>query len=314
MNFLLRLAHLLALGTTVMSAAATLGAGVAGAAPLNIVLLIADDLGYGELTCQGGDIPTPAIDSIADRGVRCTAGYVTASYCSPSRAGLLTGRLQTRFGHEKNPVGATNCAPNVGLPTVQRTLADRLRDEGYATALIGKWHLGGTPPFHPLRRGFDEFYGFLHEGHTYAPRGGDPLVSMFRRRTLPGGGSGRWVSGDGALILSTRMGRDEPPYDADNPILRGSQPVDERRYFTDAITGESIDFIRRHRERPFFLCVAYSAVHSPLQALKSDWDAMPHIEDAQRRIFAGMVHRLDLSVGAILGELEQCKLVGRTLV
>ncbi|MAG92846.1 MAG: N-acetylgalactosamine-4-sulfatase, partial [Planctomycetaceae bacterium] len=122
----------------------------------NIVILFADDLGYGELGCQGNpQIPTPHIDSIATDGVRFTDGYVTAPYCSASRAGFLTGRYQTRFGYEFNPIGANNEDPNAGLPKSERTLARKLHDVGYATALIGKWHLGGHAKYHPIRRGFD---------------------------------------------------------------------------------------------------------------------------------------------------------------
>ncbi len=130
-----------------------LSAGAAPARKPNILLIFIDDLGYGELGCQGNpEIPTPHIDSLAETGVRCTAGYVTASYCSPSRAGLLTGRYQTRFGHELNPVGGHNLDPKAGLPLTERTLADRLKAAGYATGLIGKWHLGGggrVPPAAP---------------------------------------------------------------------------------------------------------------------------------------------------------------------
>ena len=111
----------------------------------NVVILLADDLGYGETGCQGNkEIPTPHIDSLADGGVRMTQGYVTAAYCSASRAGLLTGRYQTRFGYEFNPIGAQNEDPTAGLPTSERTLADVLVNAGYVTGLIGKWHLGGT--------------------------------------------------------------------------------------------------------------------------------------------------------------------------
>src|ERR1041384_7948375 len=139
----------------------------AAARPPNILLLVADDLGYGELGCQGNrEIPTQHIDSLARNGIRFTQGYVTASLCSPSRAGLLTGRYQQRFGHELNPIGRQNLEPHIGLPLTEHTLADRLKAAGYVTAILGKWHLGGTGPFHPQRRGFDEYFGFLHEGHT----------------------------------------------------------------------------------------------------------------------------------------------------
>ena len=281
----------------------------------NIVLLIADDLGYGETGCQGNSqIPTPHIDSIANNGVRFTQGYVTASYCSASRAGLMTGRYQTRFGYEYNPVGAHNEDPRAGLPTGERTLADALTDLGYTTALFGKWHLGGTARFHPLRRGFDEFFGFLHEGHYFVPPPYRHVTTWLRRKTLPGGGNGRWQSPDNRLIYSTHMGHNEPDYDADNPILRGGQPVHETEYLTDAITRESIDFIDRNADRPFFLCVAYNAVHSPMQGADKYMDRFSKIDDIHRRIFAAMLANLDDSVGAIVGKLRESNLEQNTLI
>src|SRR5438105_705066 len=118
----------------------------------NIIILLADDQGYADTGFQGcKDIPTPHIDRLAQNGVRCTNGYVSGPYCSPTRAGLLTGRYQTRFGYEFNAADA-----DAGLPTTETTLADRLKAAGYATGLVGKWHLGGAPQFHPQKRGFDE--------------------------------------------------------------------------------------------------------------------------------------------------------------
>ncbi len=281
----------------------------------NIVLIMADDLGYGELGCYGGsDIPTPHLDALAAGGVRFTSGYVTASYCAPSRAGLITGRYQTRFGFEGNPVGARNEQPGVGLPPNQQTLAGILRDAGYTTALVGKWHLGGTAPYHPQRRGFDEFFGFLHEGHFYVPPPWRDVTTWLRRRTLPDGGQGRWTSPDGRLHYTTHMGHAEPPYDANNPLLRGSQPVEERGYLTRAFTREGVRFIQRHRDRPFFLMLSYSAVHSPMQATREDLQRMEHIEDIHRRIFAGMLASLDDGVGQVRAVLRDLGLEETTLV
>lgn len=286
---------------------------VAAAAQPNIIILLADDLGYGELGCQGNrQIPTPHIDSIAADGVRFTQAYVTSPNCSPSRAGLLTGRIPTRFGYEFNPIGARNEDPGTGLPRSEQTLAEALHDAGYTTGLIGKWHLGGAADFHPFRHGFDEFFGFMHEGHYYVPPPWRGVTTMVRRRTLPGGDEGRWIGGD--LIYSTHMGYDEPAYDANNPIVRGGQPVEETAYLTDAFTRESVDFIERHRDKPFFLLVAYNAVHSPLQAAGRHMNRMARIPDIHRRIFAAMLSNLDDSVGGILEAVRRENLEDRTLV
>jgi arylsulfatase A-like enzyme len=190
----------------------------------NIVIVIADDLGYADLGCQGSkDVMTPNIDSIARNGVRFTSGYVTAPICSPTRAGLMTGRYQARFGHEGNPPPGGS----QGLPLTQVTIGDRLKALGYATALIGKWHLGSEPQFHPQRRGFDEFFGFLDGGHPYYPDG----------KKKPAG-----------------------------PILRGTEPVEEAAYLTHAFSREAVAFIERHKRQPFLLMVTYNAVHTPLQS------------------------------------------------
>lgn len=286
------------------------------AAPPNIVILLADDLGYGELGCQGNSqIPTPHIDGIAESGVRFTSGYVTSAYCSASRAGLMTGRYQARFGYDHNPTGARNEIPGVGLPTSEKTLADRLSGVGYATALIGKWHLGGTAPFHPLRRGFDEFFGFTHEGHYFVQPPYRGVTTMLRRRTLPPGTEGsRWISADGKLILTSHMGNSEPDYDANNPLVRQSQPVEEHEYLTDALTREAVDFIDRHKERPFFLYLAYNAVHSPLQGADAYMEKFASIEDPHRRIFAAMLSNLDDSVGTVLAKLKEDDQLENTIV
>jgi len=294
---------------------------ISGAAPVvgadrpNVVILLADDLGYGELGCYGGtEIPTPNIDSLARDGVRLTSGYVTAPYCAASRAGLLTGRYQTRFGFEFNPIGATNDDPQIGLPVEERTIADKLRDAGYATALVGKWHLGATAAYHPQRRGFDEFYGFLHEGHYFVPPPWNGTTTWLRRNALPDGSQGRWTSPDGRIIWSTHMGHREPDYDANNPILRNSQPVAESRHLTDAITQEAVNFIDRHQSQPFFLLAAYNAVHSPLQGAGAYMERFGHIEDIQRRIFAAMLAHLDDGVGDVLDALKAHGLDEQTIV
>ncbi|MBL0156715.1 MAG: sulfatase-like hydrolase/transferase [Bryobacterales bacterium] len=257
--------------------------------PPNIVVILADDLGSGELGCQGNpQIPTPHIDSLAANGVRFTQGYVSAPYCAPSRAGLLTGRYQTRFGHERNVVGTRNLDPAIGLPLGEATMADALKAAGYATALCGKWHLGAAERYHPQRRGFDEFFGFLHEGHFYAP-------PPYRG-------------------LTTRLRPNEPPYDDNNPLLRGKEAVEEKQYLTDAIARESVSFIERNRERPFFLYTAFNAIHSPMQARVQALRQFNHIGDEQRQLFAAMLSSMDDGVGAILSRLRERRLEENTLV
>lgn len=281
----------------------------------NIVLIVVDDLGYGELGCYGGrEIPTPEIDSLAKGGVRFTSGYVTAPFCAASRAAMLTGRYQTRFGFEFNPIGAQNADPAIGLPVGEKLLPERLRDSGYATALIGKWHLGGTAKFHPQRRGFDEFFGFLHEGHYYVPPPWKDHVTWLRRKALPDGSHGRWSYPGHNVIWSTHLNQHEPDYDADNPLLRNSQPVDEHLNLTDAFTREAIAFIDRHQQQPFFLCLAYNAVHSPMQAHHLYLEKFKHIEDEHRRIFAAMLAHLDDNVGHLLSMLDAWKLNQNTIV
>ncbi|QEG38111.1 sulfatase-like hydrolase/transferase [Roseimaritima ulvae] len=280
----------------------------------NIVVLFADDLGYGELGCQGNpEIPTPHIDSIASNGVRFTDGYVAGPNCSPSRAGLLTGRIPTRFGYEFNPTGAFNEQPGFGLPVAEITIAETLQNAGYTTGLIGKWHQGGTADYHPFRHGFDEFFGFLHEGHYFVPPPYKGVTTMLRRKRLPGGLTGRWVGKKG-LIYTDHMGHNEPDYDADNPITRGGQPVVETEYLTDAFTREAVDFIDRHDDKPFFLYLAYNAVHSPLQGADAYMEKFSHIEDIQRRIFAAMLSNMDDSVGAVMAQLRKSGLEENTIV
>ncbi len=293
------------------------GSTAAAAAPPrpNIIIILADDLGYGEPGCYGGkDIPTPHIDSLAKNGVRFASGYVTAPFCAASRAALLTGRYQTRFGFEFNPIGAQNSDPAIGLPVTERTLADALRGAGYATALVGKWHLGGSARFHPQRRGFDEFFGFLHEGHYFVPPPWAGVTTWLRRKTLPDGGTGRWTSPDGRIVWSTHLGYHEHEYDTDNPILRSSQPVDEKENLTDAFTREAESFIARHKAQPFFLHLAYNAVHSPMQAEDGYLKKFAHIEDIHRRIFAAMLAHLDDSVGSVMAKLRECGLESSTLI
>ena len=146
--------------------------------PPNVVLIFVDDLGYCASGLYGCEAPTPNIQRLADEGARFTDGYVTSPVCSPSRAGLLTGRSQQRFGHDYLPEGAAN--GNGGLPVGEITLADAMKQAGYVTGMVGKWHLGHSEEFHPINRGFDEFFGLLGASTNYADHAREDVVVRTR--------------------------------------------------------------------------------------------------------------------------------------
>jgi arylsulfatase A-like enzyme len=243
----------------------------------NILIIVADDQGYADLGVQGcKDIPTPNIDSLARNGIRCTNGYVSGPYCSPTRAGLMTGRYQQRFGHEFNPGPAARTPVNVGLPLTETTLADRLKTAGYATGMVGKWHLGYAPKFHPLKRGFEEYFGFLGGAHSYIDWEGDKA----------------------------------------NRILRGKEPVVEQTYLTEAFGREAEAFLDRHKkeDKPFFLYWTFNAVHLPLQATEKYLQRFPSITNKKRRTYAAMTSAMDDAVGRILDKLRDSGLEETTLI
>jgi len=273
------------------------GASGAAADKPNIVLILADDLGYADTGVYGcKDFPTPHIDSLARNGIRFTNAYVSAPYCSPTRAGLLTGRYQQRFGHEFNPHATRRFLARggdprkAGLPLSETTLADRLKASGYVTGIVGKWHLGSRDEsFHPLRRGFQEFFGFLGGGHDYFQS--DPLETAPEYLwTEPGAPSGRvWIQ-------------------------RNGRPVEHPGYLTDGFSLEAESFIRRHAAQPFFLYLAYNAPHTPLQAPENYLERVAGIQDEKRRTYAAMVTALDEGVGRVLSCLRELQLEERTLV
>ena len=231
----------------------------------NILFIVGDDMGFADVGFQGcKDIPTPNLDALAASGVRFTSGYVSGPYCSPTRAGLLTGRYQTRFGHEFNPGGGSS-----GLPLTERTIADRLKAAGYVTGVVGKWHLGAQPEFHPQKRGFDEFYGFLGGAHDYFKSAG---------------------------------------------IMRGTEPVTELDYTTDAFGREAVAFIERHKGEPWFLYLAFNAVHTPMQATDERLAKFPNEADDKRRTYDGMMLAMDEAIGRVRKKLAEAGLEQNTLV
>ncbi|MCA1760936.1 MAG: sulfatase-like hydrolase/transferase, partial [Bacteroidales bacterium] len=216
---------------------------------------------------------------LAQEGVNFTQAYVSAPVCAPSRAGLLTGKNQVKFGFDNNL--ATN-QPGfdpefMGLPVSEKTIADRLKPLGYVSGLIGKWHLGYEPHFHPLERGFDEFWGYQGGGHDY-----------FTSKP------------DGTGYLSPI----ECNYKTPQPIT----------YITDDKGDECVDFIRRHKDEPFFLFASFNAPHAPMQATEADLELFKHIEGEKRRAYCAMVHRLDVNVGRIMETLKEEGLEENTLV
>jgi len=256
---------------------AALHAADAPASKPNILVILADDLGYADVGFNGcKDIPTPNLDTLAKSGLRCTSGYVTHPFCSPSRAGLLTGRYQQRFGHENNPAWLPESTV-AGLPVSQTTLPQVLKSAGYVTGCVGKWHLGAHPQYHPNRRGFDEYFGLLGGGHVY----------------LPG------VKGSVEYqIPMDRSGK--------------SEPLTE--HLTTVLAREGSSFITRHKNQPWFLYLAFNAPHTPLQVTDPLMERVKHITDETRRGYAGLVVGLDDAVGVVMNALKESGQVENTPV
>jgi arylsulfatase A-like enzyme len=266
-----------------LSTAALLAAGFASlaaaadAAKPNVVVFLSDDVGWAEFGFQGcKDIPTPHIDSIASSGVKFTSGYVAATVCSPSRAGLMTGRYPTRFGHEFNGGGGEGGAGKApkggkgevvfGLPLTETLFPQRMKDLGYATCCIGKWHLGGTKEYLPMARGFDEFYGTVANTTYYNP----------------------------PQFIDSRKSPDVDPV------------KDSNFYTTDAYCERAIDWIGKQAGKPYFMYLPFNADHGPLQpaAPKKYMDRFPDIQDQKRKEFAGAMAALDDAVGALLQKVR----------
>ena len=253
----------------------------------NLVVILTDDLGYADVGFNGcPDIPTPHIDRIAKEGVRCTNGYVTFAVCGPSRAGLITGRYQDRFGACRNPT-VDPSVPNNGVPVSERNIAELLRPRGYKSFAVGKWHLGTYPTLRPNMRGFDEFFGFLSGGHDYFPE----------RLTLKD------------------LSEVRAPWDwYRTKLLHNDTRIEIDEYLTDALSHAAVDFVDRDHDQPFFLYLAYNAPHTPLQATKKYLDRFPHIQNKKRRTYAAMVSAVDDGVGLLLDKIEEHGLDENTIV
>ena len=249
--------------------------------PPNIILILADDMGYGDLGFTGSEhLRTPHLDALAESGVFCEQGYVCSSVCSPSRAGLLTGRDPRRFGYQGNLNKSDSSYPTrpelLGLPPGELTLGDHLKNAGYATALIGKWHQGIGEGFHPNERGFDYFCGILGGSHSYFPTRGR------------------------------------------HSIERNGTPVTEfsNDYLTDFFTDESLSWMKQQTaaKKPWFVFLSYNAPHGPMHATDEDISLFENIKDEKRRIYAAMMWALDRGVGQIRDWLSDCGELENTLI
>jgi arylsulfatase A-like enzyme len=245
----------------------------------NVLLIVADDLGYNDVGFQGSkEIPTPHLDKLAASGIRCTNGYVSHPFCSPTRAGLMTGRYQHRFGHENNP-GWKPDSTVEGLALDQITLPQLMKKAGYTTGAVGKWHLGAHPQFHPMKRGFDEYFGALGGGHQYLP-------------TVPG-------SAEYTIPLN-RNGKDEP----------------QTGYLTTQFGDEATAYVQRHAAdgQPWLLYLAFNAPHTPLQAPNAWLEKLTHIQNELRRTYAAMICAMDAAIGQVMTRLDETKQRDNTLI
>jgi arylsulfatase A-like enzyme len=249
------------------------------AAKPNVLLIVADDLGYHDLGFQGSkEIPTPNLDKLAAQSLVCTNGYVSHPFCSPTRAGIMTGRYQQRFGHENNPAWLPQDTV-AGLPLTETTYPQLMQKAGYTTGAVGKWHLGAHPQFHPNKRGFDEYFGALGGGHMY----------------IPGTSGGAEYN-----IPLNRNGKDEA----------------QTKYLTEQFGDEASSFVERHatEAKPWMLYLAFNAPHTPLQAPQKWMDKFSQITDKNRQTYAAMVCAMDEAVGEVLTKLDATKQRENTLI
>lgn len=245
----------------------------AGERPPNVIVILADDLGQADLKLYGGWLEAPRIERMAREGMTFTDFHSNSSVCSPTRTAFLTGRYQQRAGIVDVIVGVNE--PDTGIPPSTPTLSRVFKENGYATALFGKWHCGYEDKFNPVHHGFDEFVGFLNGGADYHQHGS-------------------W--------------------------REGLRKQDVKGYSTDVITGKSVDFIKRNKDKPFFLFMAHQAVHNPYQTRDDtpgnrgkSWN-QNQISEVNRPRYVEILRGLDESVGKVLDTLTDTGLAGNTLV
>lgn len=295
----------------------------------NIILILADDLGKADLSIYGNKIfQTPNIDAIGKKGVTCTEGYISSPICAPSRAGLMTGRYQQRFGFEiniheryprngleyffarmfvskdpfiiskQNPVAIPDFEDihKQGLPPTEIILPEILKKQGYQTAIFGKWHLGYNETAIPKNRGFDYHYGFLEAFSLYAPVKDENIVNYPHENFTDKHIWGKGRTGNCA-------------------IHRNGSLIEEKTYLTEKIADESIEWMEKnHKKGPFFMYIPFSAPHTPFQALKKHYDLFPHIADKNKRVYYAMIVALDEAIGKITQKLEQLNLTKNTII
>lgn len=296
-----------------------------GTRPPNVILIVADDLGFNDITLNGGGIangtvPTPNIDALAREGIDFTQGYAGNATCSPSRAAMMTGRYPTRFGFEFTGIPPSFAATvshgdgtsphpvvfrddlnhdvipsdQMGVPASEITIAETLQARGYHTIHLGKWHLGETDALAPHAQGFDESLGFRAGGSKFMHQDDPDVVNA----KLP------WDPIDSFLWPNL-------PYAVQ---YNNGQRFEPKGHMTDYLTDNAIEAIRANRNRPFFMYLAYNAPHTPLQATREDYDALAQISDPTVRVYAAMIRQLDRRIGDVMKELQAQGIDDNTLV
>ena len=244
----------------------------------NFVIILADDLGYGDVGFHGStEARTPNLDRFAAGGIQFTNGYVASSYCSPSRAAILTGRHPAKTGWEINPA-YNPLDHHLGLSHDEILFPEYLQQAGYKTGIVGKWHLGAALPFNPLGRGFDYFWGILMGSHHYFES--NPLDTNYSKHPISNNGGAEGFDG----------------------------------YLTDAFTDKAIEFVEENSQNPFFLYMSYTAPHGPYQAPAELIDSYSHIPDRKKRTYLAMVESLDRNIGRLIQTLEDQGVRDNTVV